>query len=109
LFALVAKALKELRKKSNANGLSDECPHFLRYYTTDMKGMMEVEVGLMTNSGLAGQGRIQPGSLPKGRYASLVYRGSGLLTTRSVVHEGRVFQRSGIVSHAGDPASLNFS
>ena len=78
MFALVTKALKELRKWSNANGLSNEGPYFLRYYHTDMKGVMDVEVGLMTNSGLVGQGRIQPGSLPKGRYASLVYRGNGL-------------------------------
>lgn len=78
MFALVTKDLKELRKWSKANGLSDEGPYFLRYYETDMKGIMDVEVGLMTNSGLAGQGRIQRGSLPKGRYASLIYRGNGL-------------------------------
>ncbi len=78
MFALVTKALKELRKWSNANGLAEEGPYFLRYYHTDMKGIMDVEVGLLTNSDLAGEGRIQPGSLPKGRYASLVYRGNGL-------------------------------
>ncbi len=78
MFALVTTALKELRRWSHANGLSDESPYFLRYYHTDMKGMMDVEVGLMTNSGRVGLGRIQPGSLPKGRYASLVYRGNGL-------------------------------
>jgi effector-binding domain-containing protein len=78
MFALVTKALKELRKFSKENALSDESPYFLRYYHCDMKSMMDVEVGLMTNSGLAGHGRIQSGSLPKGRYATLVYRGNGL-------------------------------
>jgi effector-binding domain-containing protein len=78
MFAVVTKALKELRKWSKENALSEEGPYFLRYYYTDMKGIMEVEAGLMTNSGLAGQGRIQPGSLPKGKYASLIYRGNGL-------------------------------
>ena len=78
MFALVTVALKELRKWSKENSLTEEGPYFLRYYHCDMKSMMEVEVGLMTNSGLVGQGRIQPGSLPKGRYASLVYRGNGL-------------------------------
>jgi len=43
-----------------------------------MKSIMDVEVGLMTNSGLVGQGRIKPGSLPKGKYATLVYSGNGL-------------------------------
>jgi effector-binding domain-containing protein len=78
MFALVTKALKELRKWSKENGLSDEGSYFLRYYHCDMKSIMDVEVGLMTNSDLVGQGRIQPGSLPQGKYASLVYRGNGL-------------------------------
>ncbi len=43
MFALVTKTLQELRKWSNANGLSEvESPYFLRYYHTDMKGMMDV-------------------------------------------------------------------
>ena len=54
MFAVVTIALKELRKWSNANGLADEGPYFLRYYQTDMKGIMDVEVGLMTNSGWPG-------------------------------------------------------
>ncbi len=78
MFALVTKALKELRKWSKENSLTEEGPYFLRYYLTDMKGIMDVEVGLMTNSGLIGQERIKPGSLPKGKYATLVYRGNGL-------------------------------
>jgi effector-binding domain-containing protein len=78
MFALVTKALKELRKWSKDNSLSDESPYFVRYYHCDMKSIMDVEVGLMTSSGAVGQGRIKPGSLPKGRYATLVYRGNGL-------------------------------
>jgi len=78
MFALVTKALKELRRWSNENGLADEGPYFLRYYHCDMKSIMDVEVGLLTNSGLDGQGHIQPGSLPKGRYATLIYKGNGL-------------------------------
>ena len=78
MFAVITKTLKELRKWSKENVLSDEGPYFLRYYHCDMKSIMDVEVGLMTHAGLVGQGRIQPGSLPKGRYATLVYRGNGL-------------------------------
>jgi len=78
MFALVTKALKELRTWSKANSLADEGPYFLRYYQCDMKRMMDVEVGLMTPAGLVVQGRMQPGVLPKGRYATLVYRGNGL-------------------------------
>lgn len=78
MFAVATTALKELRKWSKANGLSEEGPYFLRYYHCDMKSMMDVEAGLVTNAGLVGEGRIKPGFLPKGRYATLVYQGNGL-------------------------------
>src|SRR5215204_4559440 len=78
MFAVITKALKELRKWSKANALSEEGPYFVRYYHCDMQDIMDVEVGLTTNSGHAGQGHIKPGSLPKGRYAIMVYRGNGL-------------------------------
>jgi effector-binding domain-containing protein len=78
MFALVTKTLKEMRKWSKENSLSEEGPYFIRYYHCDMKDIMDVEVGLITNSGHVGQGHIKAGSLPKGRYATLVYRGNGL-------------------------------
>ena len=40
MFALVTKALKELRKWANENGLSEQAPYFLRYYHCDMKCML---------------------------------------------------------------------
>ena len=78
MFAMVTKALKELRKWANENALSAQAPYFLRYYHCDMKGTMEVEAGLVTRSVLPGDGRIKPDTLPQGRYATLVYRGNGL-------------------------------
>jgi effector-binding domain-containing protein len=78
MFAVIKKTLKELRKWSKENSPSEEIPYFVRYYHCDMKSIMDVEIGLMTNSGHGGQGRIKPGSLPKGRYATLIYRGNGL-------------------------------
>jgi hypothetical protein len=84
MFALVTKALNELRKWSKENSLSDEGPYFLRYYYK-MKSNMVVEVGLMTNSDLVGQGCNKPGSLPKGRYATLVNRGNGLRDNQALM------------------------
>jgi effector-binding domain-containing protein len=78
MFAVVTKALKELRKWAHENQLADEGPYLLRYYRCDMKSTMEVEVALITRTDLAGQGRILRGSLPGGSYASLIYRGNGL-------------------------------
>ncbi|MFN8410766.1 MAG: GyrI-like domain-containing protein [Anaerolineales bacterium] len=78
MFAVITKTMKELRKWSKENSLSEEGPYFVRYYHCDMQDIMEVEVGLMTNSKHVGQRHIKPGSLPKGRYATMVYRGNGL-------------------------------
>lgn len=78
MFAVITRALKELRKWAKESGQSQEGPYFVRYYHCDMKVLMDMEAGLMTQRARAGQGRIRPGSLPKGRYATLVYRGNGL-------------------------------
>ncbi len=78
MFALVTKSLKELRKWSKENSLSEEGPYFVRYYHCDMKSIMDVEVGLITDCDLIGHALIKPGSLPKGKYATLIYRGNGL-------------------------------
>lgn len=78
MFAVATRHLKDLRRWAKANQLDEEGPFFLRYYRCEMSSTMDVEVGLMTTSRLTGQGHIQPGSLPKGRYATLTYRGNGL-------------------------------
>jgi effector-binding domain-containing protein len=78
MFALATKHLKDLRRWAKENHLADEAPFFLRYYRCDMSKTMDVEVGVVTTSSLAGQGHITRGSLPMGRYATLIYRGNGL-------------------------------
>ena len=89
MFAVITKALKELRKWSKENSLSEEGPYFVRYYHCDMTDIMDVEVGLMTHSSLVGEGRIKPGSLPKGKYATLVYRGNGLRGNQALMKWAR--------------------
>lgn len=86
MFAVVTVALKELRKWCKENALADDGPYFLRYYHTDMKGIMDVEVGFVTGANLAGQGRIKPGLLPKGRFATLVYKGNGLRGNQALLN-----------------------
>jgi effector-binding domain-containing protein len=89
MFAVITKALKELRKWSRDNALSEEGPYFVRYYHCDMTDIMDVEVGLMTNSTHPGQGRVKPGSLPKGKYATLVYKGNGLRGNQALMKWAR--------------------
>jgi len=78
MFAVVTRELKTLRKWVKEKQIADDGPFFLRYYHCDMKSLMEVEVGFVTTSFLTGEGAIQPGFFPPGRYATLVYRGNGL-------------------------------
>jgi hypothetical protein len=42
MFAVVTKALKELRKWSKDNSLFDESPYFERYYHCEMTDIMDV-------------------------------------------------------------------
>ncbi|HLO98158.1 MAG TPA: GyrI-like domain-containing protein [Fimbriimonas sp.] len=78
MFAEATQALRELRKWAKSNSVSEDGPYFIRYYHCDMSEIMEIEVGLFVPNGTSGDERIQPGSMPKGRYATLIYRGNGL-------------------------------
>ena len=48
---------------------------FIRYHVINMEDMLDIELGVPVASAVAGEGRLQPGVLPAGRYASLVYTG----------------------------------
>lgn len=85
MFAVVTKALKELRRWCKENAASESGPYFLRYYRCDMTRIMEVEVGLITQTSVAGNGRISAGSLPEGKYATLTYRGNGLRGNQAIM------------------------
>lgn len=89
MFARATAVLKELRKWSKRHALSEEGPYFIRYYHCDMTQIMDIEVGLMTSSGHVGEGRIKPGVLPGGRYATLIYRGNGLRGNQALMKWAR--------------------
>lgn len=78
MFAVATQALKELRKWCKANTVPEDGPYLIRYYHCDMAEIMEIEVGIFIAQETAGDGRIKPGILPSGKYATLVYRGNGL-------------------------------
>ncbi|BCJ47738.1 DNA gyrase inhibitor [Actinoplanes ianthinogenes] len=63
---------------------------FFRLHVVDMDGPMDVEVGVVTERPVQGDGRVRAGVLPAGRYATLTYinhgrRANGLL--RDWAHE----------------------
>jgi effector-binding domain-containing protein len=68
-------------------GIAPAGPEFIRYHVIDMACNMEVEMGVPVPPGVAGEGRIVAGTLPAGRYASLLYTGDygGLLEANGVL------------------------
>jgi effector-binding domain-containing protein len=85
MFAVVDKLLKELRTWVKRHGIADEGPFFLRYHVIDMNGPMDIEVGFMVSAHLPGNERVKPGVLPAGRYASLIYTGSGMAGNKALI------------------------
>jgi effector-binding domain-containing protein len=57
------------------HGIAPGGAPFFRYNVIDMERQLEIEFGVPTNEGVAGDGRVRPGRLPAGRYASLLHRG----------------------------------
>lgn len=85
MFAVVDRLLKELRSWMKAQGATDAGPYFLRLHVIDMDGPMDIEVGCMVPGPLPGDGRVRPGTLPAGKYASLRYSRYALRANRALL------------------------
>ena len=72
---VIPKLLAEVFDWLGKQSLDPTGPPFIRYHVIDMQGLMDVEMGVPVASILSGDGRISPGVLPAGRYASLIYTG----------------------------------
>ncbi|WP_350274065.1 GyrI-like domain-containing protein [Kribbella sp. HUAS MG21] len=104
--------LDELSSWLANHRIDDAGPFFLRLHVIDMNGPMDLEVGAMTpppvrpadHRARAGDGRVRPGMLPGGRYATMTYRNHSLRANRALLEwtaaEGLVLDRR--ESAAGD-------
>jgi hypothetical protein len=54
-----------------------------------MNGPMDIDVGYFTRRPGQGRGRIKPGSMPAGRYATLTYRDHSLRANRALIEWAR--------------------
>jgi effector-binding domain-containing protein len=85
----MSKVIDGLFKEMNAwakhAGVEASGPPFLRFHVIDMATNMDIEVGFPVAAALPENGRVRPGLLPAGRYASLVYSGSGLAGNRALI------------------------
>jgi hypothetical protein len=71
MFAVRDELMKELHA-AYPTGLT-----FFRLHVVDMDGPMDIEVGVATEGPIVPAGRIRPGRLPAGRYATMTYTGHG--------------------------------
>lgn len=80
----VAQVEKELTGWFQQHGYP-EGHGILRYYVIDMAGEMDIEVGIVVPQPLPGTERVTANELPAGRYASVIYTGSGLTGNKTLV------------------------
>jgi len=98
MFTVIDKHLfKELRAWMKQEGIDPAGSPLLRYHVINMEGEMDIEVGIPVAKALPGNGRVCPGLLPGGRYASLIYinngyTGNGALT-RWGIENGLAFDQ----------------
>ena len=80
MFKQVGIIQKELERWFKAQGITPNGSPLLRYHVIDMKGEMDIEYGIPVEASLTSRadGRVTASVLPAGRYASLIYTGSGL-------------------------------
>ena len=72
----VADRIPEIFGWLAARGIAPAGPPFFRYNVIDMERQLEVEAGVPVASAVDGDGRVQPGTLPAGRYATLLHVGA---------------------------------
>lgn len=81
----VQKLFKELNTWLKKHNIQPVSPPFLRFHVIDMRGEMDIEVGAPVEVGTLGDERVQPSTIPAGRYASLIYSGSGLAGNKALI------------------------
>ncbi len=87
---VVNKLFKELNAWIKREGVKPNGLPFLRFYVIDMAGEMDIEVGIPVAAALPtvtlpGGEQMRSGVIPAGRYASLVYSGSGLAGNKALI------------------------
>jgi effector-binding domain-containing protein len=72
---LASKELPELFAWLGARGVQPSGPPFFKYNVIDMERELQIEVGVPTATPVAGDDRVRAGTLPAGRYATLIHQG----------------------------------
>ena len=72
---IIPPTLTEVLSWVKEHGVGTGDPPFMRLYVINMEGEMDMELGVPVARRIQPDGRITPGVLPTGRYASLIYTG----------------------------------
>jgi effector-binding domain-containing protein len=75
LGSTIPSLLDELFAWLGQRGIGPDGAPFIRYHVIDMAAVMDVELCVPLATETTGDGRVSPGVLPAGRYATLVYTG----------------------------------
>jgi hypothetical protein len=90
--------LKELYTWLDQHAVNGFHAFFLRLHVIDMKGNMDLEVGVTLDSAHDGDARVRPGVLPAGKYVTLTYREHDLranaLLQKWAADQGIAFDRT---------------
>jgi effector-binding domain-containing protein len=85
MFSRVTEEFKNLDPWIKSNRNVEFGARFLRYLVIDMKGNMELEVGVFGTGNIPLNGPITTGIMPGGRYATMIYRGLGLAANKRLL------------------------
>lgn len=85
----IGKIKRELEKWFKSQGIVPTQPPFLRFHVINMEGEMDIEYGIPVASPLEGNERVKAALIPAGRYASLIYVGSGYTGNKALIEWAR--------------------
>jgi effector-binding domain-containing protein len=89
LSGAVDEAFPELFGGLAAQDIPAAGPPFIRYLVIDMAAELQIELAVPVSTDISGGGRIQPGVLPAGRYATLRHTGpyDGLVASNAALQQ----------------------
>ena len=87
LGPVIERGIAETGAWLGQRGLEPADAPFVRYRVVNMAGQLDVEVGFPVAASQTGDGRVEAGVLPGGRYATLLYTGpyDGLMAANAAL------------------------